>query len=92
MIGILGQAVDGDFVGSLEMHDVSELTPAAMEQELWRAGSEAGFFDLPDTLSEAEDLFDSVDADENDHELVKVSRATFNQFMEAMGSSKRFDL
>lgn len=93
MINLLNETIDGDLIGSLEMHNVSELSPAAMEQEMWRSGSEPGFFQLGDTLADAEDLFDSKfdDAVCASAHSVLVSRPALNQLMETVGSAKRLD-
>lgn len=90
MRDLLRETIDGDFVGEMVMDKVSVVNPSTMEQLLWAAGSEPGFFGLGDTLQAAEELFDDADDTDCSGDVVVIRKSVLNELMQTVGSDKRF--
>lgn len=65
-VRIAAECVDGDFVGEMVSFSSSCISTAHMGEALVRAGSEPGFFGIPDLVATAELLRDSLGEDAAD--------------------------
>lgn len=87
LMHLLGAAINGDCVGTVETVAVQEVNGIHMAELLNAAGSEPEFFQLSDAQDLAGALYDSASIEGCSPDLVVVERAAYNDLMNAVGLS-----